>query len=130
MTIETIFLSLFITTFFVALIAFGAYGYLLLLLTRNHAEKFNPTGAVEFLYFLWTLLFYYVQRAFTGFFGISSKKEFKRISKHARSVRQAEAEQKQLLKIYRLFSSAYILFFVLFILLMVTLLYMVVGPSM
>lgn len=130
MTIETIFLSLFITTFVVALITFGAYGYLLLILTRNHPEKFNPTGALGFLYFLWTLLFYYVQRAFTSFFGISSKKEFKRISKHDRSVREAEAEQKQLLKIYRLFSSAYILFFVLFILLMITFIYMVIGPRL
>ncbi len=129
MSIEIIFLSLFAVTFLVAVVAFGAYGYLLVLLMRNHSEKFNPKTTVEYVVFLWQLLFYYVHRAFTGFFGVEKGKNMKFIVKQDQAVKSAESEQNRLIKVYAFFSSVYILFFILFIILIVTFLYMVVGPN-
>lgn len=129
LTIEIIFLSLFLVTFLVAVVAFGAYGYLLVLLMKNHSEKFNPKTTVEYLVFLWQLLFYYVHRAFTGFFGVEKGERFQFITEQDRAVKSAESEQRKLIKVYAFFSSAYILFFILFIILIVTFLYMVVGPN-
>ena len=129
MSIEIIFFSLFIVTFVVAVVAFGAYGYLLVLLMRNHSEKFNPKTTIEFVVFLWQLLFYYVHRAFTGFFGVEKGRQLKFITEQDHAVKSAESEQKKLIKVYAFFSSTYILFFILFIILIVTFLYMVVGPN-
>ncbi len=129
MTIEIIFLSIFLVTFLVAVVAFSSYGYLLVLLMKNHSEKFNPKTAPQFMLFLLQLLFYYVHRAFTTFFGVEKGKQMKFITEQDRAVRSAESEQKKLIKVYAFFSSAYILFFILFIILIVTFLYMVVGPN-
>ncbi|REL38723.1 hypothetical protein DYD21_01870 [Rhodohalobacter sp. SW132] len=128
MSLELIFLSLFVVTFIVALVAFAAYGYLLVLLMRNHSEKFNPKTTLEFLLFLWKLFFYYVHRAFTGFFGIEKGKGIRFISEHNKAVKDAESQQSKLIKVYSIFSAAYILFFILFIWLVITFLYMVLGP--
>lgn len=126
--IDEIFLSLFAVTFLVALIAFSAYGYLLVTLLKNHSEKFRPGNFIEFIGFLWQLMFYYIYRALSGFFGIEGGQELKIVKNYEGEIKDAELEQNKLLKAYRLFSTAYILFFILLICLMVVLLYMIVGP--
>ncbi|MFO7846645.1 MAG: hypothetical protein R6V27_08800 [Balneolaceae bacterium] len=126
--VDEIFLSLFAITFIVALIAFSLYGYLLVQLLKHHSEKYNPKTAGEFLLFLWQLLVFYIHRAMSGTLGINKGDKLSFIENHDRDVRRAEAEQKKLLKVYRLFSAAYLLFFFLILSLMVTLIYMVAGP--
>lgn len=125
--IDEIFLSLFAVTFIVALVAFGAYGYLLVNLLRHHSEKYNPTTPWEFLRFLWQLLIFYVHRSMSGFLGIRKGESLPFIETHNREIRRAESEHKKLINIYRVFSSAYILFFFLLICLFITLLYMIAG---
>lgn len=128
MSIEIIFLSLFAVTFLVAVVAFGAYGYLLVLLMRNHSEKFNPETTAEYVVFLWQLMLFYIYRAMSGFFGIEGVKELKIVKEYGGQIKRAESKQEKLIKVYRLFSSAYILFFILLICLMVVFLYMILGP--
>lgn len=126
--IDEIFLSLFAITFLVALISFSAYGYLLVTLLKNHSAKFRPDNFIEFIVFLWQLMLYYIYRALSGFFGIEGGQELKIVKNYEGEIKDAELEQNKLVKAYRLFSSAYILFFILLICLMVVLLYMIVGP--
>lgn len=128
MSVEEVFLSLFMLTFVVAVTAFASYGYLLILLMRNHSEKFNPRTTGEFLHFLWQLLFYYIHRSLSGFFGLKKGKEFKFIIDKDHLVKDAESEQGRLIKIYSLFSASYILFFILFIALVITFSYMIFWP--
>ena len=128
MTIEEIFLSLFILTFLVAVLAFSLYGYLLMLLMRGHSEKFNPQSAGEFIRFLWQLLVYYIHRSLSGFFRIEKGKDLHIISRQDQVVRDAESEQTKLVKVYSFFSAFYVLFFILFIALAITFLYMALGP--
>lgn len=127
MSIEEVFLSLFILTFLVAVLAFSLYGYLLVLLMRGHSEKFNPQSAGEFIQFLWQLLFYYIHRALSGFFRIEKGKELKIISEQDKEVRDAESGQSKLVKVYSFFSATYVLFFILFIALSITFIYMLLG---
>ena len=127
MSLEIIFLSLFVVTFLVAVVAFGAYGYLLVLLMRNHSEKFNPQTTIEYIIFLWQLLFYYIYRTLSGFFGIEKGRGLTFISEKDRTVKRAEAEQTKLVKVYKIFSATYILFFILFINLLVTFIYLAAG---
>lgn len=126
--IEEIFLSLFFLTFIVAVSAFASYGYLLVLLFRNHSEKFNPQTTGEFLHFLWQLLFYYIHRSMSGLLRLEKGKDLKFIINKDRLIKDAEAKQSRLMKVYSFFSAAYILFFVLFIALGITFVYMVFGP--
>jgi hypothetical protein len=130
LTLEEVFLSLFILTFLVAVLAFSLYGYLLVLLIRGHSGKFNPQSAGDFIRFLWQLLFYYIHRSLSGFFRIEKGKSLQIITEQDQVVRDAEAEQSRLVKVYSFFSAAYVLFFVLFIALAITFLYMVLGPFM
>jgi len=125
---EIIFLSFFVVTFLVAVVAFGAYGYLLVLLLRNHSEKFNPKTTAGYVVFLWQLMLFYIYRAMSGFFGMEGGKELKIVKEYEGQIKNAESEQEKLIKVYRLFSSAYILFFILLICLMVVLLYTILGP--
>ncbi|CAN5174435.1 hypothetical protein BH23BAC3_BH23BAC3_00460 [soil metagenome] len=127
LAIEEVFLSLFLFTFLVAIVAFASYGYLLVLLLRNHSEKFNPKTTGEFLHFLWQLLFYYIHRSLSGFFGFEKGKDFEFMSVNDRVVRDAESEQSRLIKVYSIFSATYILFFILFIALSIIFIYMVFG---
>ncbi len=127
LAIEEIFLSLFVLTFIVAVTAFASYGYLLVLLLRNHSEKFNPKTIGEFLHFLWQLLFYYIHRSLSGLFGFKKEKPFKFMIDKDRIVREAESKQSRLIKVYSIFSATYLLFFVLFIALCITVFYMVIG---
>jgi len=128
LSIEEVFLSLFILTFLVAVLAFSLYGYLLVLLMRGHSEKFNPKSAGEFIRFLWHLLFYYIHRSLSSFFRIEKGKELQIISEQDKVVRDAEAEQSKLIKVYSFFSASYVLFFILFLTLGFIFLYMVLGP--
>lgn len=127
LAIGEVFLSLFFLTFIVAVTAFASYGYLLVILLRNNSEKFNPKTPGEFLHFLWQLLFYYIHRSMSGFLGFEKGKGFKFILDKDRVVRDAESEQARLIKVYSIFSAAYILFFILFIALSITFIYMVFG---
>lgn len=126
--IGEIFLSLFVITFVVALIAFAAYGYLLITLLKNHSKKFRPENLIEFIGFLWQLILYYIHKALPGFFEIERSREMKIVKEYEGEIKNAASEHEKLVKIYRLFSSAYILFFILLICLLVVLLYMVFGP--
>jgi len=128
MAIEEIFLSLFLLTFIVAVTAFASYGYLLVLLMRNHSEKFNPQTTGEFLHFLWQLLFYYIHRSLSGFFKFEKGREFKFMLDKDRVVKDAESEQSRLIKVYSIFSVTYILFFILFIALCISFIYMLISP--
>jgi len=127
LSIEEVFLSLFILTFLVAVLAFSLYGYLLVLLMRGHSEKFNPQSAGEFIQFLWQLLFYYIHRSLSGFFRIDKGKGLKVISEHHKDVKDAESGHSRLVKVYSFFSASYVLFFILFIALAITFVYMVLG---
>ena len=73
-SVAEIFIVLFFITFFVAILAFLAYSYMLILLLKNHSERFNPKGPIEFLKFNWTLLMYYISRSFVGFSAIINLK--------------------------------------------------------
>lgn len=126
--LDEIFLSLFAVTFLVAVIAFSAYGYMLFTLLKHQSEKFKTETVLDFLIFLWKLMIYYVQRALSGFFGIERGMDSNFINKFDGKIKDAETNQQLMLTAYKIFSSAYILFFILFICLMIVFLYMVAGP--
>jgi hypothetical protein len=126
--LDEIFLSLFAVTFLVAVIAFSAYGFMLYALLKHRSESFQTNSIGEFLMFLWKLMFYYIHRAFTGFFGIERGQDYPFLENYDGEVKNAEADTERLLTAYRIFSSAYILFFILLICLMLVVIYMIAGP--
>jgi len=126
--LDEIFLSLFAVTFFVALVAFSAYGFLLYTLLKHKSEKFQTETVLDFFVFLWKLMVYYVQRVFSGFFGIEKERNSDFTTRFDGEIKDAESNRQRMYTAYRIFSSAYILFFILFLCLMVVFFYMVVGP--
>lgn len=126
-TTEALFLTLFIVTFFVAIAAFASYGYLLVLLMRNHSREFDPKTFMEFLQFLWQLLAYYILRSLRGTFGLDKGKKIQFIAEKDRKIRKAETEQSRLIKVYSFFSVFYSLFFILLIVLFITFMYVVLN---
>ena len=95
-SVAEIFIVLFFITFFVAILAFLAYSYMLILLLKNHSERFNPKGPMEFLKFNWTLLMYYISRSFVGFFGYNKFKDFSFYMDKDQPIKVAESEQHRL----------------------------------
>jgi hypothetical protein len=126
--LSEIFLSLFAVTFLVAVIAFSAYGYLLFTLLKHRSDSFQTNSVGEFLIFLWKLLFYYIHRAFTGFFGVERGQDYPFLESYHGEIKNAESDTERLLTAYRIFSSAYILFFILLICLILVVIYMIAGP--
>jgi uncharacterized membrane protein len=128
--LSEIFLSLFAVTFFVALIAFSAYGYMLFVLLKNGSENLRPGSPLEFIVFLWKLMIYYVRRAMEGFFDLKKGRDLDFVKRFDGEIRNVESERKRMLSAYRLFSTAYILFFILLLCLFVVFIYLVIGPAM
>jgi hypothetical protein len=126
--LDELLLSLFAVTFFVALIAFSAYGYLLYSILKKGSSNLRPDSYLEFVVFLWKLLIYYVQRSMKGFFDVSLGEDLDFLSSIDGEIKNVESKQKRMLIAYRLFSTAYILFFILLICLFIVFLYMVLGP--
>ena len=129
-SVTEIFITLFFITFFVAILAFLAYSYMLILLLKNHSERFNPKGPIEFLKFNWTLLMYYISRSFVGFFGYNKFKDFSFYMDKDQPIKVAESEQHRLKQVYSFFSGMYISFVVFFILTVITLLYAIADSFM
>jgi len=113
--LNEIFLSLFAVTFFVAVVSFSAYGFLLYTLLKHRSEKFQTESVLDFFVFLWKLMIYYVQRALSGFFGIERVVDSEFTNRLDGEIKDAESNRQRMLTAYRIFSSAYILFFYSFI---------------
>jgi hypothetical protein len=126
--LNEIFLSLFAVTFLVAVVAFSAYGYLLFTLLKHRSEKFRPDSIPEFIDFLWKLLIYYIQRALSGFFDIKVGQNLDFIKMYDGEIKDVESNSERMISAYRLFSTAYILFFILIVCLILVFIYMVAGP--
>jgi uncharacterized protein with PQ loop repeat len=126
--LNEIFLSLFAVTFLVAVVAFSAYGYLLFTLLKHRSEKLRPNSTLEFITFLWKLLIYYIQRALSGFFDIKVGQKLDFIKTYDGEIKDAESNRGRMISAYRLFSTAYILFFILIVCLILVFIYMVAGP--
>jgi len=124
-SITEIFIIFFFATFLVAVIAFSTYGYMLVLLLKDHSKKFNPKGPVQFLKLLWMLMIYYISRSMAGFFGYTQLTALSFYIEKDKPIRAAESEQGKLRKAFTLFSSAYICFFVFLIITFVSLLYLI-----
>jgi len=125
--LDEIFLSLFAVTFIVALVAFSAYGFLLYTLLKHRSGKFQTETAIDYLIFLWKLMIYYVQRALSGFFGIERGVGSEFNNRFDGEIKDAESNRQRMLTAYRIFSSAYILFFILLICLVIVFIYMIAG---
>ena len=123
-SIESIFLGLFFISFVVGVAAFSSYGYLLILLLKNHSEKFKPKGLFWYVRFQFLLLVYYASRAFSGFFGYERIAVNSYYHQKDLSVKKAEMETPQLARVYNIFSTLYLIFFVLLIATFLSLLYM------
>jgi len=128
--LNEIFLSLFVVTFLVAVVAFSAYGFLLYTLLKHRSEKFRTESILDFFLFLWKLMIYYVQRALSGFFGIERIRNSDFTNRFDGEIKDAESNRQRMLTAYQIFSSAYILFFILFICLVIVFIYMVAGQYM
>jgi hypothetical protein len=113
--LNEIFLSLFAVTFLVAVVAFSAYGFLLYTLLKHRSEKFKTETVIDFLKFLWKLLVYYIRRALSGFFDIRVGQDLNFINTYDAEIKDAESNRERMISAYRLFSTAYILFFILLI---------------
>lgn len=126
LSVTELFIIFFFSTFFVAVIAFSAYGYMLILLLKD-SRKFKPKGGIQFLKFLWMLLIYYISRSFAGYFGYTQLTERSFYMEKDKPIRAAESEQDKLRYAFTLFSSAYVLFFVFLIATGISLLYILVD---
>ncbi|GEM_PF-696894 len=124
-SIESIFLGLFFITFFVGVAAFSAYGYLLVLLLKNHSEKFKPKGFFWYVRFQFLLLVYYASRAFSGFFGYERVAENSFYHQKDLSIKEAEIETPKLERVYNTFSTLYMIFFVLLAATFIAFIYMI-----
>lgn len=129
-SITEIFIIFFFATFFVGVAAFSSYGYMLILLLKDHSKKFNPTGPLQYFTFFVQLMFYYISRSLAGFFGYSQLTALSFYMDKDKPVRAAESEESKLKKAFTIFSSAYILFFVFLIITFVSLLYLIADQFM
>ena len=123
-SIESIFIGLFFISFVVGVAAFSAYGYLLILLLKNHSEKFKPKGFFWYIRFQFMLLVYYASRAFSGFFGYERVAQNSFYHQKDLSVKEAEMETPRLTRVYNTFSTLYVIFFVLIVATFIAFLYM------